>query len=286
MEISESILTGTITDVIENEKTLKRFIKQFQLDNEKYNFKELPKELMISTMTIVCKTKVLFNIENINKELKLDENKILSIKCNGKERTLIKSTRKRKMKIQKEKKNFYNQVSICVKINDNKNVNIKLFINGSIQITGSKTFEHVVIGITKLFDEIRNKKYVDNLDELYIDKIFDFKIAMINSNFKIGFEIEREKLYYLIKKNTKYVCVYDPNYHACVDIKFEIDDKIVSIFVFESGSIVITGARNCSHITNSYNFIYEFLIENYLILVKNKYIMTKPEINIIDYLKI
>lgn len=49
--------------------------------------------------------------------------------------------------------------------------------------------------------------------------MYDFKIAMINSNFNIKFDIDRFKLNKLLKIN-KYNSNYDPNIHACVDIKY------------------------------------------------------------------
>ena len=44
---------------------------------------------------------------------------------------------------------------------------------------------------------------------------------------------------------------YEPGIHECVNIKYNIkngkengDDHLVSIFVFQSGNIIITGAKN------------------------------------------
>jgi len=54
----------------------------------------------------------------------------------------------------------------------------------------------------------------------------------------------------------KYECKYDPNNHASVDIKYVInDEKSISIFVFESGAINITGANDCTQVVDAYNFI-------------------------------
>jgi TATA-box binding protein (TBP) (component of TFIID and TFIIIB) len=257
------------------------FTQLCHLDGKEYNFTNLPNELNISTMTIVCKTNIIFNVKNIGEKLELNDT-IIYIRYNKTERASIERPKKRKIKLHKEKKNFYNQVSIAVKIDDTKKINIKLFINGSIQITGCKSLEHVLIGVSNLFNQIKNSIYVDDTNKLIINNLFDVKIAMINSNFDIGFHIDRDKLFYLMKNKTKYVCMYDANYHACVDIKYEEEDKIISIFVFESGSIVITGSRNCLHIINAYNFIYEFLIENYRDVVQNKLFRGVSILNFFD----
>ena len=71
-----------------------------------------------------------------------------------------------------------------------------------------------------------------------IDKVKNLKICMINSGFKIGFNINRERLYKIIS-NDKIECKFDLDNHACVDIKYNYKDiKTVSIFVFEKGSII------------------------------------------------
>jgi len=249
--------------------TYEDFIRTCHLDGKEYDFKNLPEELSISTMTIVCHTNIEFNVKNIGEQLELDKT-IPTIKYNTNERTIL--IEKMKKKVKNSKRNFYNQVSISVQVDNDKKINIKLFINGSIQITGCKKLDNMLIGLTKLFKKIHNLKYVNDLDKLTMNNIYDIKIVMINSNFDVGFTIDRDKLFYLIKNKTNYICMYDANYHACVDIKYEMEDKIISIFVFESGSVVITGSRNCLHVINAFEFIYEFLIENYQNIIKNKII--------------
>ena len=91
---------------------------------------------------------------------------------------------------------------------------------------------------------------------------------MINTNFNIGFQINREKLYQLLIENG-YDVSFDPIVHACVNIKYTISElnKTVSIFVFESGSITIAGSNSCEQILYTYNFINKFILSNYLKLL-------------------
>ena len=103
---------------------------------------------------------------------------------------------------------------------------------------------------------------------------------MINSNFNIGFNIDREKLFEKLILNN-YECTYDPIIHACVNLKYTIKSKKISIFIFESGSIIITGANNCNQILCAYNFINKYLLTNYdKIIMKN--ILSNS--TILDYL--
>jgi len=96
--------------------------------------------------------------------------------------------------------------------------------------------------------------------------------------------INRESLYNILLSN-KINCRYEPCIHACVNIKFQIENeynpntdanKIVSIFVFQSGNIIITGARNKNQICKSYEYINTILQNNYNNIVK------KDLINLLD----
>lgn len=259
-----------------------------------------PDDLQISTMTIVCRINVLFHIPFISNFIDLDESNICEIKSGKKnkknvdEESLNRTLKKRKTKCKRKykKSNFYNQVTLVVKtsnlIRQDKTINIKLFNNGTIHITGAKSIEETLIGIDKIFKELKKErgyldfknntynpiKLVDDIDKLNIDNLYDYSIEMINSNFSIGYRVNRDNLYDMIKNakcdNIKLECSYDPIKHAGVDIKYCKDGeiKIITIFVFESGSIIITGAKKCQQILDAYNFITVFMISNYKKLVK------------------
>lgn len=251
---------------------------------------KLPDEVAISTMTFCCSLNTKFLCNNIAKYIDISPEDILGVthgiagdmKTN---RSLLPKKSTSAGKAKRKKNVFYNQVSIYVNVSSKKKnpVNVKLFSNGSIQMTGCKTIENALEALTKIFKELKKSKAVINYKKLVIEErpmvenseileiknLQDFKIAMINSNFKIPFIIDRRKLYNLMLQEN-YDCLFDPNKHACVNIKFFANnEKIISIFVFEGGSIIITGARNCNQILDGYNFINKYLLSNHKHIVKN-----------------
>jgi len=273
------------------ESVLKNIISDNLIEKLKLNI--IPKDVIISTMTIICKSKVIFNVKNIGYFLQLDNNNIFSVNYGSdikSNRVLTYIKKKRNVKNKKDKKNFYNQVSIVVFSDESKTkkINIKLFSNGSIQMTGCNDVVNSINALSKLFTQLKKvkaiydpvtnkiieKTFVENVENLEIDKIYNFKIAMINSNFNIGFNIDRDKLYDLITSKNTGDCSYDPNNHACVNIKYDCDTKTVSIFVFESGSIIITGANNGKHILDAYNYINKLLCNNYKQVYKSNILST------------
>ena len=101
---------------------------------------------------------------------------------------------------------------------------------------------------------------------------------MINCIFKVPFTIDRPKLHILLK-NDNYTAVYDSNGHAAVKIKL-MDKKKITIFIFESGSIIIIlGNQGFDKICYVHNFIYRYLLENYEYIVKNDTLITESIIN-------
>lgn len=246
----------------------------------------LPDDVSISTMTITCKIDTEFNVTNIGKYIDLKYNSIVAVKHGNNDdkstnRSLI-IKRQSAQKNRKKKKAFYNQVTIIVKTKKNKNYNVKLFSNGAIQMTGCKSIEGVIDALSKIFIELKvikatldykknkviDKPFVSNPDILDIKNLYNIKICMINSNFCIGFNIDRDKLFDLLIAD-KIECSYDPIIHACVNIKYEHPEKTISVFVFESGAVIITGARTCSQIVEAYTFINKYLLKNYYYINKN-----------------
>ncbi len=273
----------------------------------------LPYDLEISTTTITCHLGITFNVENIGLYFndfddvmigKKYGNRVVSNLIN------IKKLKTGKKKKRREKKNFYNQVSLIFRSatlmgldpeklpakERFKTVNIKLFINGSIQMTGCKHLENVKKSLEVLFDKLKIckailnkdlkfelKPFVDNTNSLDINKVTRFKIVMINTNFNILFQVNREKLHEMLKE-LGYDVTFDPIIHACVNIKYRIPhsaNKTISIFVFESGSITIAGSDSCQQVLETYNFINKFILSNYNKLLSKP---ITPEI-IVDLVK-
>lgn len=286
------------------------------LERAKLDAYNLPYDLPISTATITCKINVLFDVENIAYYFN-DFDDVLIDKKYG-NRSGINSVNSKKTKISKKKKtkvkkDFFNQVSLIFSTpmlmemdmdkltpkEKEKTINVKLFINGSIQMTGCKHLNNIRKCLEIVFEKLKktkaiiNNKYqfekknflkrVEDLDleninftydlnkykedpysHLKISNVYMFDIHMINTNFGIGFQIKRDVLREMLISNG-FDATLDPNVHACVNIKLNIPNKskTISIFVFESGSITIAGSDSCEQILYAYNFINKFILTNY-----------------------
>ena len=249
----------------------------------------LPNGVSISTMCASCKLGTILNIVNIEKYLELNINDVLCVKMNKERiRTLIPEKKKNKRcnKIIKEEKinHFYNQITVIIRIGSGPiddwatepKINVKLFKNGSVQMSGCKLVKNINIVLNKLVHKLKmikakiedgkivEKNYIENIENLNVSH---FKIDMINSNYKVNIQIDRAKLFSLLLKK-KIKSSFEPCIRACVIIKYipTIDNdelKEISIFVFQKGNIIITGARSKSHILTSYKYINNILITHF-----------------------
>lgn len=235
--------------------------------------------LRISTITGVLRISEDINLKKIYEDIPISKQYIPFIEFGvgniprGFSEKLLRKKRKKK-----PKKIFYNQATIHV-MHDDKIMNVKLFNNGRIQITGLKAEKQPVILVKTLLE------YFKDFDIVSEDAcLIDSKIVLINSDFDIGFEINREKLHRDIISNDIYSS-YEPCIYPGVNIKYFINNnndysgvcmcskmcngkgngdgdgkcKKVTIAVFKSGKIIITGGQNKSQLEDSYEFIKDFI---------------------------
>lgn len=199
----------------------------------------------------------------------------------------------KKFLTQKKKENtskrFDNQLTIIYKYSEESLMNIKMFKNGNIQITGVKSIQHgsnmIDILVSHMKDiSIKEPDAVKNVEQLANNK---YKVALINSDFKIGFEIKRDKLYTILINSYENKCSFEPCIYPGVKIQYfwnscnlkkdgvcccrtecsvgksdgngENRCKKITIAVFQSGCIIITGAQTTEQIDEVYEFICDVL---------------------------
>lgn len=198
------------------------------------------------------------------------------------------------------KKSFDNQVTVIYKFRDNYHPNIKVFRNGNIQMTGVRLIEdgERVVGI--IADELRriHREGVPNIVENIDDVVpSDFKVRMINSNFSIPYSVRRKDLHrLLISSEYNNNCIFQGTTYPGVKLYFywnaakngyqdgicrcsdpcfgkgtgngNGECKKVTVAIFESGNVLITGANTVQQIDDAYAFITMVLVKHVNILRK------------------
>lgn len=238
----------------QNWNTFEEHLYKLKLDP--YDIVENP--LTISTMTICS---------NFNSHINLDKLADLYVSS-------IKyvPTAKKTKKVEK-KGSFYNSLlmnmtikyqNLSSKNKKNKNiVSVKFFPNGKIQIAGCNTINSAAYAIRKSY-----KRLLSNDCFLEDSKITESKIVMINTDFKIKYNLNQAALTEIlsqqaIDKNYNFLqVVYQSSKYPGINAKFIPDEKllefakfqlehgfkkkysdIISILIFRPGSIIITGGN-------------------------------------------
>ena len=157
-------LKGKYQNILDN------CFEETKLQNENqniYNPYVKPTKYRISTMTLITSFNCHINLEVVSKYFKLDT-KIISMVYGDKP---VKNSKK------KPNRPFFNQATIIVKLDPIRKVNVKIFSNGKIQMTGVKKLseghEALILIIEKLKHTegiIHLTKHLDTQLEIIYDK--------------------------------------------------------------------------------------------------------------------
>ena len=221
--------------------------------NDYFNEEALDPRLRISTMSITFKvSQNAIDLERVANECELKEDGIRFTDYNGVYRGIDQTgAPKRRRRFN----NFFNSMTLgIVGDGEGRLVHFKLFKNGSVQCAGCKCVSDANVSIHHL---------VEALSPMIEVELTGIKINLINANFKLGFCVNRDKLHEL------FVCmgfasVYEKCKHAGVGVKYQPLEKEspISMFIFESGAVVLTGSKNDKHITEGFHFISAFAREH------------------------
>lgn len=254
---------------------------------KKYLIGELYDGVKISTICASCKVGDNLNLKNMYDYVSLNSDDVIVIKKNNSDmKTLIEikqpKRRSKSEQLKKKTSSFQNSLTVVMRsetgdyetLDRERKVNLKIFNNGSIQMSGCKDINAVNNVLNKITYMIKKGKtirkdgvkvkinYCDFPEKI---RISDFKLDTINCNYRVRITINREKLFRLmVKKGVK--CNYENCIRrACVNIKYQPkddnpDEKLISLSVFEKGSILIAGAKNKSQLVQSIKFINEIFV--------------------------
>ena len=185
-------------------------------------------------------------------------------------------------------KTFFNQSTIVIRMkrddsDELKEVNVKLFANGGFQMTGvtseefsKKAIEFMLKKITELPDTISEQPLT----------LHKFAIQLLNSDYKINTLLKRAELHRILCQEYHLSSTLETTIYQGVNTKYYYNEasptkrgicmcpkfcngqgdgtaigkcKKITIAAFQTGSIIITGARNRAQLDEAYTFINNVL---------------------------
>jgi TATA-box binding protein (TBP) (component of TFIID and TFIIIB) len=213
-----------------------------------------------------------------------------------------------------KKSRFDNQITVIFKFSSDYMPNVKIFKNGNIQLTGIKNIEDPAVIGNKIIENViriyntvdKHLLLTDYNDVNPISRLVyeNFKIRMINTDFKIyqdiehinRFNIKRKELHNILisqKYNNK--SSFQPGIYQGVKLEYFWNTihpnkngictctnncfgkstgsgngncKKVTVAIFESGSILITGGITFEQVDDAYEYICGVIKENKITIKK------------------
>ena len=262
-------------------------------------------DLRISTITIVTELNTHIDLIQLFDNIPINERIRYIQKGDLQKGDIPKSKRKSRKPQSEKKKVFFNQATIHYF--HKKVVNVKLFNNGKVQMTGLKYEDQgkeVLEGLIEIIQQVQENNRSNGILDKDIfstkDKILydNYRVVLINSDFDIGFPINRENLHReMVEPDVQMYSSFEPCIYPGVNIKYfynrgheggvcqcnricngkglgngDGDCKKVTIAVFMSGKAIITGAMCREQLNIAHDFINEFVHSR-----KEKLILPKKE---------
>jgi hypothetical protein len=189
-------------------------------------------------------------------------------------------------------KTFFNQSTLVIRqtYKDSwKEANLKLFANGGFQMTGIPTEEFARKTIQWLLNELKAKLKTPVWTTEPTLK--ECNIQLLNSDYSVNATILRTKLHKLLTRNYNLFSTYESTIYQGVNTKYYYNEsrkptqaagichctgrcsgqgngkgegqcKKITISAFQTGSIIITGARFLKQIDEAYDYFNTILKEN------------------------
>ena len=249
----------------------------------------IPTNYRVSTITCNASISSKVSLESFFKNVRINEDTFVWSE-HGAETRGIRPRKKKgshdSSSTKKERKYFDNQVTVICKLGDGYFPNVKLFRNGNVQMTGIRSPTEGETVVQRIAEEViriyhdNDPKIVDNVQQVNAK---DFTIRMINCDFGFPFKIRRKNLHQIIIADYNNVCSFQPLTYPGVKLQYFWNEqktfaqggickckkecygkgsgngdgecKKVTVAIFDSGKILITGANSFEQVNDAYDFI-------------------------------
>jgi TATA-box binding protein (TBP) (component of TFIID and TFIIIB) len=186
-------------------------------------------------------------------------------------------------------KTFFNQSTIVLRKATNadhtqfKEVNVKLFGNGGIQMTGIPAEEFAKETLQWMLNELCKVKSANNIFA-DVPTLQKFKVQLINSDYQVAHGINRTTLHHILSRTYGLFSTFESTIYQGVNTKYYYNDqhpdktrpgiclctkrcrgqgtgsgpgecKRITMSVFQTGKIIVTGGRYLFQLEEAYNFL-------------------------------
>jgi TATA-box binding protein (TBP) (component of TFIID and TFIIIB) len=215
------------------------------------------------------------------------------------------------LKPKESKTSFFNQATLVVRREISplywKEINIKLFRNGGVQMTGVRSLEMAGEALSWLIAYLQRTCTGAPIFEA-APRIHKEQTQLVNTDFSIGAKVRRDALHRILTEKYRLNSSYESAIYQGVKTKYFFNAerpasaapglcpcsklckgtgdgskiglcKKITISPFQTGQVIITGARTMDQINEAYDFIKKVFTDNADEILRKVYLppAKKPE---------
>jgi hypothetical protein len=193
------------------------------------------------------------------------------------------------LKRKKPKKKFYNQATLIIRLETQptcwKEVNVKMFSNGGVQMTGILSEDMGRQAIAVLLKTLKTQP-PEVFSEIFETEpgLVRYATQLVNSDYSIGVPVRRDRLHKILVNVYKLFSTFESDIYQGVNTKYFVNNmrpattmpglcgcptlcsgsgngleigscKTVTIAPFQTGKLIITGARTLAQIEEAYAYM-------------------------------
>jgi TATA-box binding protein (TBP) (component of TFIID and TFIIIB) len=216
------------------------------------------------------------------------------------------------LKAKDTKKSFFNQATLVVRREVSplnwKEINVKLFRNGGIQMTGVRSLEMSGNTLRWLVDFIETKCTAQKVFAS-TPTIHKEQIQLINTDFSVGAKLRRDVLHSVLSETYRLNSSYESAIYQGVKTKYFYNAqrskdappglcpcprlckgtgngdtigncKKITISPFQTGQVIITGARTIDQINEAYEFIKHVFTKHADSVMRKTYMLASDSVEV------
>lgn len=209
------------------------------------------------------------------------------------------------LKQKESKTSFFNQATLVIRRETSplvwKEINVKLFRNGGVQMTGVRSIEMASEALVWLIGFLSDRC---KGAPIFADKprIHKEQVQLVNTDFSIGAKVRRDVLHRILVERYHLNSSYESAIYQGVKTKYFYNaerpadaapglcpcDKLckgtgdgskigeckkITISPFQTGQVIITGARTMEQINEAYDFIKDVFRDNADEVLRKVYVL-------------
>lgn len=151
---------------------------------------------------------------------------------------------------------FFNQVTLRYQ-DDVSRKSVKVFTNGKLQLTGLVSLSEcrfVAMYVVDTLNRLLGQDFT----------LVNAYVGLMNANFNLCVSVDLRKLHHIFNTQPSHVlALYNPETYPAINLKYTHPTGArTSVFIFGSGSVVMSGGKSMQELHNTYTYLTNLISQH------------------------